>query len=79
MFFLRFTAQLKGEDLIVKAISTLSLKLEKTRKISKLPWEKNPHNYQGIRNKFCVYEQIPIKIDEFNEAEGKEFNERIEK
>lgn len=67
MFFLRFTAQLKGEYLIVKAISTLSLKLE------------NPHNYQGIRKKVCVYEQIPIKIDEFNEAEGKEVNERIEK
>ena len=40
---------------------------------------KNSHNYEEIRNETCVYEQKPIKIDEFNETEEKEVKERIEK
>ena len=40
---------------------------------------KSSHNYEEIRNETCVYEQIPIKIDEFNETEEKEVKERIEK
>ena len=41
---------------------------------------KNPQNYEKV---FCnetdVYEQKPIKIDDFNEAEEKEIREPIER
>lgn len=40
---------------------------------------KNSHNYEEIRNETCVYEQNPIKIDEFNETGEKEVKERIER
>ena len=36
-------------------------------------------NYEDILNETCVYEQKPIKIDEFNKAKEKEVKERIEK
>ena len=39
---------------------------------------KNPQNYEVFITK-RVYEQKPIKIDDFNEAEEKEVKERIEK
>ena len=34
---------------------------------------------QNICNKTCVYEQQPVKIDDFNEAEEKEVKEHVEK
>ena len=40
---------------------------------------KSPHNYEEIRDETCVYEQKPIKIDDFNEDEEKEVKERAEK
>ena len=40
---------------------------------------KNYHNYEETRNETCVYEQNPIKIDEFNETREKEVKERIER
>ena len=40
---------------------------------------KNPNNYKGVRDKTHVYEQKPIKIDEFNETEEKEVKECVEK
>ena len=40
---------------------------------------KNSHNYEEIRNETCVYEQKPIKIDEFNETREKEVKERNER
>ena len=40
---------------------------------------KNPENYETIRNKTSVFEQKPIKIDDFNEIEEKEVKERVEK
>ena len=40
---------------------------------------KSPHNYEEIRDETCVYEQKPIKIDDFNEDEEKEIKERAEK
>ena len=40
--------------------------------------EKNPQNYEVFIMK-RVYEQKPIKIDDFNEAEEKEVKERFEK
>ena len=39
----------------------------------------NPPNYENVRNETDVYEQKPIKIDDFNEAEEKEIQERVEK
>ena len=39
---------------------------------------KNPQNYEGVCNKISVYEQKPIKIDDFNKAEEKQIKERIE-
>ena len=39
----------------------------------------NPPNYENVRNEADVYEQKPIKIDDFNEAEEKEIQERVEK
>ena len=39
---------------------------------------KNPQNYEGACHKISVYEQKPIKIDDFNKAEEKEIKERIE-
>ena len=33
---------------------------------------KSPQNYQDICNETCLYEQKPIKIDDFNKAEEKE-------
>ena len=34
---------------------------------------------QNISNKTCVYEQQPVKIDDFNGAEEKEVKEHVEK
>ena len=39
---------------------------------------KNPQNYESVHNETCVYEQKPIKIDDFNEAYEKEVKERVE-
>ena len=40
---------------------------------------KNPQKYEGVCNETSVYEQKPIKIDDFNEAEEKEIKEPAEK
>ena len=40
---------------------------------------KLPQNYQDVRNETFVYEQKPIKIAEFIEAEEKEVKEHVEK
>ena len=40
---------------------------------------KKPQSYEGVRNEVSVYEQKPIKIDDFNEIEEKEIKERVEK
>ena len=46
-------------------------KMESLEKISKI--------YEDIVNEKCVYEQKPIKIDDFNEAEEKEVKEHVKK
>ena len=43
------------------------------------PLGKNTQNYEDIRNETYVYEQKPLKIDDFNEAEEKEVKEHVEK
>ena len=40
---------------------------------------KNPQNYEINHAKTCVFEQKPIKTDDFNEAEEKEVKEGVEK
>ena len=40
---------------------------------------KKPKNYEDICNETCVYEQKPVKINDFNEAEEKEVKECVEK
>ena len=40
---------------------------------------KNPQKYEGVCNETSVYEQKPIKIDDFNEAEEKEIKEPVQK
>ena len=40
---------------------------------------KYPQKYEGVCNETSVYEQKPIKIDDFNEAEEKEIKEPAEK
>ena len=38
-----------------------------------------PENYETIRKETSVFEQKPIKVDDFNEIEEKEVKERVEK
>ena len=72
---LKFTAQLKGEVSISRAHFTLCLKPTRTKKkIEHL--RKNPQNYENNHTEMCVFEQKPVKIDDFNEAEEKEVKER---
>ena len=40
---------------------------------------KNPINYENIRKETNIYEQKPVKIDDFNDAEEAKVKERIEK
>ena len=40
---------------------------------------KKPQSHEGVSNEVSVYEQKPIKIDDFNEIEEKEIKERVEK
>ena len=40
---------------------------------------KKPQNYKKIRIDVSVYEQRPIKIDDFNEAEENKIKEGVEK
>ena len=42
-------------------------------------WGKINKNYETVCDETSVYEQKPIKIDNFNEAEEKEVKEHIEK
>ena len=40
---------------------------------------KNPSNYESIRKETNIYEQKPINIDDFNEAEEAEVKQWVEK
>ena len=41
--------------------------------------EKNPENYETTRNDTCVFEQKPIKVENFNKTEQRQVKERVEK
>ena len=40
---------------------------------------KNPANYETIRKETNIYEQKPVNIDDFNEAEEVELKQGVEK
>ena len=40
---------------------------------------KNPENYETTRNDTCVFEQKPIKVENFNKIEQRQVKERVEK
>ena len=40
---------------------------------------KNPENYEIMQNETLIFEQKPIKADDFNEIEEKEVKEWVEK
>ena len=69
--------QLKEEVSTSKAHFTLYSKPTRTKKIEHLG--KNPQNYENNHTETCVFEQKPIKIEDFNEAKEKEVKKRIEK
>ena len=57
----------------------VTFKTYKDKKQLEISLGKNPENYETIRNKTSVFEQKPIKIDDFNEIEEKEVKKRVEK
>ena len=40
---------------------------------------KNPDNYETTRNGTCVFEQKPIKVENFSKIEQRQVKERVEK
>lgn len=70
MCFQKFIAEPKKEVLTSKVIFTLYLKPKRGRKMEKMG--KNPRNYESIKKETNIYEQKPINIDDFNEAEEAE-------
>ena len=70
MYFLRYIVPRREESSTSNAHFTLSLKPTRTKKLNS--WEKNPQNYENAYAETSVFEQEPIKIDDFNEAEEKE-------
>ena len=71
------STELRGFDL--KSNFHIILKTYKDKKKLEASVAKNPKNYEKIRNKTYVYEQKPIKVDDFNEIEEKEVKEWVEK
>ena len=77
MYFLRYTVPRREEGSTSKAHSTLSLKPTRTKKIEQLG--KKTQNYKNAHAENSVFEQKPIKIDDFNELKEREVKERVEK
>ena len=63
-------------DFDLKSNFHIIFKTYKDKKKMEASLGKSPHNYEEIRDETCVYEQKPIKIDDFNEDEEKEVKER---
>ena len=72
MCFQKFIAQPKKEVSTSKVIFTLYLKPKRTKKQLESSMGKNPRNYESIKKETNIYEQKPINIDDFNEAEEAE-------
>ena len=69
----------RGNDL--KSTFHIIFKTYKDKKKKKKTKQlgENLQNYESVHNEASVYEQKPIKTDDFNEAEDKVVKERIEK
>ena len=67
----------RGFDL--KSNFHIIFKMYKDKKQLESSMAKNLSNYESIRNERNIYEQKPIIIDDFNEAEKAEVKERVEK
>ena len=80
IIFKRFIVLWNSKELISKVHFTSSLKHKNKKKKKKMEMlSKNPQSHEGVSNEVSVYEQKPIKIDDFNEIEEKEIKERVEK
>ena len=67
----------RGFDL--KSNSHIILKTYKHKKNNLSSLAKNPENYDVIRNETNIYEQKPVSIHDFNEAEEEDVKGRVEK
>ena len=67
----------RGFDL--KSNFHIIFKTHKDKKQLEISLGKNPDNYETIRNDTSIFEQKPIKVDDFNEIEEKQVKERVEK
>ena len=54
-------------------------KTYKDKKQMKNSLDKNPENYENIRNETNIYEQKPTNVHDFNKVEEKGVKERVEK
>ena len=79
IIFKRFIVLWNSKELISKVHFTSSLKHKDKKKKKMEMLSKNPQSHEGVSNEVSVYEQKPIKIDDFNEIEEKEIKERVEK
>ena len=80
IIFKRFIVLWNSKELISKVHFTSSLKHKNKKKKKKMEMlSKNPQSHEGVSNEVSVYEQKPIKIDDFNEIEEKKIKERVEK
>ena len=72
IFFLRFIgAEPRGFDL-KSSFHIMFKKYKDKKKEKKMEMlGKNSQNFEWARNEISVYEQKPIKIDDFNKAKGK--------
>ena len=66
-----------GFDL--KSYFHITFKTYKDKTQFEISFGKNPENYETIKSETSVFEQKPIKVDDFNEIEEKEVKERVEK
>ena len=71
------STECRGFDL--KSDFHIIFKTYKDKKQLEIFLRKNPDNYETISNDTSIFEQKPIKVDDFNEIEEKQVKERVEK
>ena len=77
--FLETYCSTEKRGLDLKSNFHIIFKIYKDRKQLESSLGKNPENCENIRKEANIYEQKPVTIDDFNEAEEKEVKERVEK
>ena len=73
MYFPKYIVQRREKVSISRAHFTLCLKPTKIEHLGK-----NPQNNENSHADMCVFEQKPMKIDDFIDAEEKEVKECVE-